>query len=117
MNIFPINLGPRRGLRSSPPVIAPPPLWGSNRPMLESLINPENLRLEASSACQLRCPSCPTTTGAARPTVGRGWRRAPDFQALLDANPQVRRIELSNYGEIFVNPQLEEILRIANERG
>ena len=85
--------------------------------MVENVINPDSLRLEASSACQLRCPSCPTTTGAAWPVVGRGWLKASDFSALLDANPQVRRIELSNYGEIFVNPQLEEILRLAHERG
>ena len=80
-------------------------------------IVPTRIRLEASSACQLRCPSCPTTTGDARPVVGRGWLRFENFRQLLEANPQLREIELSNYGEIFINPELESILAYAHERG
>ncbi|HKK16325.1 MAG TPA: hypothetical protein VJ981_06430 [Gammaproteobacteria bacterium] len=30
------------------------------------------IRLEASFACQLRCPSCPTTSKATLPAIGRG---------------------------------------------
>jgi hypothetical protein len=80
-------------------------------------VRPAKIRLEASSACQLRCPSCPTTTGAARPVVGRGFLKFDDFKALVDANPWVREIELSNYGEIFVNPELAAIIGYAHARG
>jgi len=80
-------------------------------------VRPEKIRLEASSACQLRCPSCPTTSGAARPVVGRGFLKFDDFKALIDANPWVRKIELSNYGEIFVNPELAAIVAYAHGRG
>lgn len=80
-------------------------------------IRPAKIRLEASSACQLRCPSCPTTTGAARPVLGRGFLKFSDFKALVDANPWVREIELSNYGEIFVNPELAAIIAYAHGRG
>ncbi|MES3000622.1 MAG: radical SAM protein [Pseudomonadota bacterium] len=75
------------------------------------------IRLEASSACQLRCPSCPTTTGDTNAVVGKDWLRFDDFKRLLDDNPALRHIELSNYGEIFVNPQIESILAYAHERG
>lgn len=81
-----------------------------------TVIKPVSIRLEASSACQLRCPSCPTATKAIRPVVGSSYLRAADFRALLDANPDLKRIELSNYGEIFLNPELLEILAYAHEK-
>jgi len=80
-------------------------------------INPRAARLEASSFCQLRCPSCPTTTRAIHPHVGSGFLRLDDFKKFVASNPQVRDIELSNYGEIFLNPQLLEIVEHAFEKG
>jgi MoaA/NifB/PqqE/SkfB family radical SAM enzyme len=78
---------------------------------------PHNIRLEASSFCQLRCPSCPTTTGAIDSTIGRGFLTAKNFAALLERNPTLRSIELSNYGEILLNPELPHILQIAWQQG
>jgi MoaA/NifB/PqqE/SkfB family radical SAM enzyme len=69
--------------------------------------------LEASSFCQLRCPSCPTATGAANAAVGGGFLRFDDFRKFVEINPFVRQIEISNYGEIFLNPQLVPILEYA----
>ncbi len=80
-------------------------------------VKPNRLRVEASSFCQLRCPSCPTTSGAIHPGVGSGFLRAADFEKLLDDAPWLRTVELSNYGEIFLNPELPRILEIAFERG
>lgn len=80
-------------------------------------IVPTTIRLEASSHCQLRCPSCPTTTGAIDAAVGKGFLRAADFRRLLDATPTLQHIELSNYGEIFLNPELLEIMACAQEKG
>jgi MoaA/NifB/PqqE/SkfB family radical SAM enzyme len=74
---------------------------------------PKKIRLEVSSICQLKCPSCPTTTKAIHPTVGSGFLKLTDFQKLLNENPWIRVIELSNYGEIFLNPELSEIMREA----
>jgi MoaA/NifB/PqqE/SkfB family radical SAM enzyme len=79
-------------------------------------IRPAKIRLEASSFCQLRCPSCPTTAKAIHPAVGSGFLKLGDFQRLLDENPWVKDIELSNYGEIFLNPDLLEIMKYADER-
>lgn len=80
------------------------------------MINPSKIRLESSSFCQLRCPSCPTTARAIHPAVGSGFLKLTDFQKLVDENPQVKEIELSNYGEMFLNPNLSEIIKYAFER-
>jgi MoaA/NifB/PqqE/SkfB family radical SAM enzyme len=80
-------------------------------------VKPTRLRLEASSYCQLRCPSCPTTTGAIHPAVGSGFLTLGNFQKLLDQNPDLAAVELSNYGEIFLNPQLPKILEAAHTKG
>jgi len=80
------------------------------------VVRPQAIRLEASSHCQLRCPSCPTTSHAIHPAVGSGFLDPVDFEHLLVQNPSLRIVELSNYGEIFLNPKLPEILRIAHER-
>jgi len=74
------------------------------------------IKLEACSACQLRCPSCPTTTGETRDVVGRSTLRAADFIRLIDDNPWVGRVEISNYGEVFLNPELSAILGHAYAR-
>ena len=80
-------------------------------------IKPRTIGLEATSLCQLQCPTCPTATGATRAALGRGYLRARDFENLLDASPWVRTVELSNYGEMFLNPDLLRIMNAAQERG
>ena len=81
-----------------------------------SKVKPLKIRLEASSVCQLRCPSCPTTSKAIHPAVGSGFLGLRDFQRLLVESPWLKEIELSNYGEIFLNPDLLEIIKFACER-
>ena len=80
-------------------------------------IRPERIQLEASSICQLRCVSCPTHSGVHRPAVGNGFLKLSSFQRLLRENPGLRTIELANYGEILLNPDLLGILECAHERG
>jgi MoaA/NifB/PqqE/SkfB family radical SAM enzyme len=77
---------------------------------------PRSIRVEASSFCQLRCPSCPTTTGHIHPAIGSGFLKFEDFRQLLDANPALKHVEISNYGEVFLNPQLLRILEYARKR-
>jgi MoaA/NifB/PqqE/SkfB family radical SAM enzyme len=83
----------------------------------EATISPSRIRLEASSFCQLRCPSCPTTAGAIHPAIGSGFLKFEDFRKLVDLNPSLERIEISNYGEVFLNPHLLQILAYAHSRG
>jgi len=78
--------------------------------------DPASIQIDASSHCQLACPLCPTADGRARPALGAGHLKLDDFEALLDRNPQIAHVELSNYGEMFLNPQLSEILACAFQR-
>ena len=82
----------------------------------EPEVKPSRLRIEASSFCQLRCPSCPTTAGAINPAIGNGFLRFDDFRALIDANPSIVAVELSNYGEALLNPDLIAMLQYAQQK-
>jgi MoaA/NifB/PqqE/SkfB family radical SAM enzyme len=76
------------------------------------------VRVDASSTCQLKCPVCPTSRGENRKgIIGWGHLRPEDFTGLLENNPGIRKVELSNWGEIFLNPRLREIIRYARKRG
>ena len=80
------------------------------------LLAPRAVQIDASSHCQLACPVCPTANGLARPVLGAGHLKLADFERLLDRNPEIREVELSNYGEMFLNPQLPDLLACAYER-
>jgi hypothetical protein len=51
------------------------------------------------------------------PIIGKGFLKLEDFKNLLDNNSWLKEIELSNYGEIFLNPDLLNIMKYAFERG
>ena len=50
-------------------------------------------------------------------TMGAGYLKARDFAHFLDDSPEIREIELSNSGEIFLNPELPTIFRLGAEHG
>lgn len=76
-------------------------------------VSPTRVRLEATTHCQLKCPTCATATGELYQTMARGFLRIDDFRRFVDDNPQIRQIGLSNFGEIFLNPHLPEIMEYA----
>ncbi len=83
-----------------------------------SLAGVRSVRLEASSVCQLKCPKCPTGSGAnRRGVIGSGFLSFDNFKRFVDSHPKIRLIELSNYGEIFLNPELYGILEYAHQKG
>jgi len=45
--------------------------------------------------------------------LGNGFLTFANFRKFIDTNPLVRSIELSNYGEIFLNPELPDMLEYA----
>ena len=79
------------------------------------MISPIAVRIEASSICQLKCPICPTYTGENEAVVGRGTLAFGDFKVLIDNNPQIQTVELTNFGEVFLNKDLPKILEYAYE--
>lgn len=80
-------------------------------------LKPARLRLEAAPICQLRCPTCPTADGLIGRRLGTGTLKPEQFRGLLQESPWVRQVELSNWGEIFLNPRLLEIMEVAHELG
>jgi MoaA/NifB/PqqE/SkfB family radical SAM enzyme len=79
-------------------------------------INPSKIGLDASTVCQLKCPSCSTTDGVIARKLGSKTLKFEDFKKIVDANPWIRGIELSNWGEIFLNRDLLKIARYAHEK-
>ena len=73
---------------------------------------PKSVKLEACSICQLNCETCYMRQHNSG-DVGKGYLKAKDFEKFLQMNPYVERIELSDNGEVFLNPELEEIIKIA----
>jgi MoaA/NifB/PqqE/SkfB family radical SAM enzyme len=76
-------------------------------------IRTRRIRLDASTACQLRCPACPTASGEVGEKIGTGFLRFETFRRIVDESPWLSVIELSNWGEIFLNPHLPEIVKYA----
>jgi MoaA/NifB/PqqE/SkfB family radical SAM enzyme len=75
------------------------------------------LRVDICTGCQLKCPSCPTAAGKIAETLGTGRMSIDKFKQLVAQNPRVKHIEVSNWGEIFLNKDLVEIMRHAFENG
>lgn len=79
--------------------------------------SPREARLDVSSLCQLECAGCPVRQRDGRSFVGRGVMGVERFARFIDLNPRIRVLELGNSGEVFLNPRLPELLRVAAERG
>ena len=86
-------------------------LWPQQSPL-----RPHRLRLDIANICQLKCPTCPTASGRIDDLFGSGSMSLETFTKLLDENPWVLDIELSNWGEVFLNPDLLEIMKVAHNR-
>lgn len=56
------------------------------------------------------------TRRAALPVIGRGFLELKNFRKIVDANSQLKDIELSNYGEVFLNPDLLAMLQYADQK-
>ena len=76
---------------------------------------PKTCRLEACSLCQLNCKDCYMRKNNSG-KIGKGYLTAKNFEKFLDLNSYLKQIELSNNGEIFLNPELIDIMKIAYDR-
>jgi MoaA/NifB/PqqE/SkfB family radical SAM enzyme len=79
-------------------------------------INPSRIQLDASTVCQLKCPSCSNANGRIDRNLGSKFLKFEDFKKIVDSNPWIRSIELSNWGEIFLNRDLLKIVEYAYEK-
>ncbi len=78
---------------------------------------PNRVRIEGMSQCQLQCPGCPTSTRLIQPVIGAGYLKEDTFSSFLERHPYIRKVELSNFGELLLNPELPGLLKIAHQRG
>ena len=77
---------------------------------------PKTIGLETSSVCQLKCPCCPTASGEIKEHVGYGHLKFENFKKIVDENSMLKDIELSNLGEILLNPEFLDIIKYAFEK-
>ncbi len=79
---------------------------------------PKKVRLEACSLCQLDCPVCTVRLLEKKaPKDWLGYLKFDDFKKFVDDNDFIEEMELSNNGEIFLNPELDEIIKYAHKKG
>lgn len=83
-------------------------------PARQSLSLPEELYLEVTNRCNLRCTTCPQSWGMPESSADLSPERARE---LLDQLPTVRRVVLHGIGEPTLNPRLPEIIAVVKERG
>lgn len=76
---------------------------------------PKKIRLEASTICQLNCVCCYMRRETEKVKKGckLGFLSFENFKKLVDDN-DFTEIELSNSGEIFLNPELGKIIEYAH---
>lgn len=73
------------------------------------------IQIETTSICNFRCPSCPLAMGEYdRPEKHLS---PEDFERMLDAFPDLEKVELQGIGEIYLNPCILEIIATAKKRG
>ncbi len=70
---------------------------------------PPFVRIDVCTKCQLNCTECymRLDNGAAH---GIGYMSFEQFKKIVDENAYIRKIEISNSGEVFLNPDLYKIL-------
>jgi len=76
-----------------------------------------SILLESSGNCQLKCPSCSIGRWSnARKFIGKGYLKFEDFKKFVDKNSSIKNIELSNWGEVFLNPELKDIIKYSYDK-
>ena len=81
---------------------------------------PTQIRLDVCNMCQLDCVKCYMRRNESvieKECGGFGYLPFENFKKLCDENPQIEKMEISNNGEIFLNPDLDKILQYAYYMG
>jgi MoaA/NifB/PqqE/SkfB family radical SAM enzyme len=75
---------------------------------------PDELYLEITNRCNLRCRTCPQFFGMAERFHDMSWER---FIAITDQFPRLRRVVLHGIGEPLLHPDLGRMVRHLKSRG
>src|SRR5262245_44323493 len=74
----------------------------------------EMFMLEPTTQCNLKCPLCPVPAHMHRP--GMHMQQHTYREVVDDIASHARLIELWNFGEPFLNPELFDMIRYAEDR-
>lgn len=77
---------------------------------------PPYIRFDVCTKCQLNCPGC-YMRRFNNCAHGSGYLKFEQFKKFIDDNKFIRSIELSNSGEVFLNPDINKILEYACSKG
>lgn len=75
---------------------------------------PDELYLEVTNRCNLRCRTCPQFFGMAEPSADLTLE---SFRAVIDQVPRITRVVLHGIGEPLLNPHLPQMVRELKLRG
>lgn len=81
---------------------------------------PTKIRLDVCNLCQLNCVKCWIRRDEElikKEAGGFGYVPFKTFKDFIDRHPFIKDIEISFNGEIFLNPELEDIIKYAYEKG
>ena len=73
---------------------------------------PPSVRVDVCTKCQLNCVECYMRNDNSG-DQGSGYMKFEQFKKLVDENDFIKEIEISNSGEVFLNPDLYKILEYA----
>lgn len=77
-----------------------------------------HLSVDICTKCQLKCISCSTSKGLIKHGfIKEGMMSFEAFKAIVEMNPEIKYYELSNWGEIFLNPDIINIIEFAASKG
>ena len=75
---------------------------------------PKAVCIDPVNMCQLKCPLCPTGTN--RLNYNQEMMSLDTFKAIVDKLPFIKKIDLFNWGEPFLNPHILEMVKYAHCR-
>ncbi len=76
---------------------------------------PKSVGIEACSLCQLNCRDCYMRKNDPNVIIGNGYLKFENYKNFIRKNPYIKNVELSLAGEIFLNPELYEIIKYSYE--
>ena len=80
---------------------------------------PPHIDIEISSLCDLNCPMCYTTTEEFKKSVNRSLMDLELFKKIINEGVKYNlySIRLSLRGEVFLHPEILEMIKYAKEKG
>ena len=82
--------------------------------MTEKIPLPTAVVIDPVNRCNLHCPLCPTGRGALN--YPQSCMSFESFKTIIGRFPELKTIELYNWGEPFLNPEIFDMIRYTKEK-